>query len=71
MKPIEIAAFSTLGLAFVTVAYLIFSAPEGEADWQKFVAEHHCQSVGGEGGNNRGGWRCDDGKIHYRWRQQK
>lgn len=71
MKPIETAAFSALGLAAATVGYLILSSPEGEDDWQKFVQDHHCQSVGETGGSNRGGWRCDDGQIHYRWRQQK
>jgi hypothetical protein len=71
MKPLEIAVFSALGLALVTVVYLILSAPEGEADWLAFVEKHHCQSVGAMDGSNRGGWRCDDGQIHYRWRQQK
>ncbi len=71
MKPLEMAVFSALGIALVTVAYLILSAPEGEADWQAFVAAHHCQSVGAADGSNRGGWRCDDGRVHYRWRQQK
>ena len=71
MKPFELMAFAGLGVALVTVGYLIFSAPEGEADWQKFVRENHCKSVGSTDGSNRGGWRCDDGQIHYRWRQQK
>ena len=71
MKLIEIGAFSTLGIATITVGYLIISAPEGEKDWQQFVQDHHCKSVGTDGGNNRGGWQCDDGQVHCRWRQQK
>jgi hypothetical protein len=71
MKRLEIAAFSVLGVAALTVGYLILSAPEGEADWQRFVKANHCKAVGAMDGSNRGGWRCDDGQIHYRWRQQK
>ena len=71
MKPLETAIFAGLGIALLVVAYLILSAHEGEGDWQKFVEENHCQAVGSADGSNRGGWRCDDGKIHYRWRQQK
>ena len=71
MKPLEIGVFATLGVAAITVGYLIISAPEGEQDWQEFLKAHHCTSVGAEGGNNRGGWKCDDGQVHYRWRQQK
>lgn len=57
--------------AAVVVAYLLVSAPEADLDWEDFKATHHCQSVGVESGNNRAGWRCDDGKVYYRWRQQK
>ena len=71
MTPFQTGTFAALGLAAITVAYLILSAPEGEEDWQEFVQKHHCTSVGADGGNNRGGWKCDDGQIHYRWRQQK
>jgi hypothetical protein len=71
MKPMDIAVFSALGIALMFVAYLILTAHEGEGDWQKFVGANHCQAVGAADGSNRGGWRCDDGRIHYRWRQQK
>lgn len=71
MKPLEIAAFGGLGVAFITVVMMMLSAPEGEADWDAYVQEHHCKSQGSMDGSNRGGWLCDDGKIHYRWRQQR
>lgn len=71
MKPTEIAVFTGMGVALMAVAYLILTAHEGEGDWQKFVEANHCQAVGASDGTNRSGWRCDDGKIHYRWRQQK
>lgn len=64
-------AFAALALAGVVVIYLLFSAHEADEDWERFKQDRHCQSVGREAGNNQGGWRCDDGKIYYRWRQQK
>lgn len=63
--------FAALALAAGMALYLLFSVHESEADWEAFKQAHHCASVGREAGNNQGGWRCDDGKIHYRWRQQK
>jgi hypothetical protein len=63
--------FGGLSLAAAAVAYLLVFAQEGDADWEAFKAAHHCQSVGAQAGNNQGGWRCDDGAVHYRWRQQK
>ena len=63
--------FGSLAVAGAVVIYLIQFAEEGEEDWDAFKTAHHCQSVGQQAGNNQGGWRCDDGEIHYRWRQQK
>lgn len=71
MKPVEILVFGILAAAMVVVAVLIYSAPEGGEDWDAYVREHHCRAVGAADGSNRGGWRCDDGQVHYRWRQQR
>ena len=70
-KPWEILAFGTLAVAGLTVIVKIVAAPEGEEDWAAFKEKHHCVSVAQEQGGNGAGWRCDDGQIHYRWRQQK
>jgi len=66
-KPI----FAGLTLAAGSVVYLLAFAPEADEEWEAFKTAHHCHSVGQQAGNNQGGWRCDDGEIHYRWRQQK
>lgn len=71
MKPFEILLFGGLGVALVAAVYLMVSAPEGDSDWLRFVEKNHCKAVGSADGSNRGGWRCDDGKIYHRWRQQK
>lgn len=63
--------FGLIALFGAVVLYLLLTANEADEDWNRFVAEHHCVSVGHQAGNNQGGWRCDDGQIHYRWRQQK
>jgi hypothetical protein len=64
-------AFAALLAAGAVVVYLLFSAQGAEEDWEQFKQSRHCQSVGRELGSNQGGWRCDDGAVHYRWRQQK
>ncbi|RYU57527.1 hypothetical protein EWI61_12580 [Methylolobus aquaticus] len=69
-KPWEILAFGSLGVAGLVVAFMIFVAPEGEADWQEFAQKHHCVSVAKERIGHGSGYRCDDGEVHYRWRQQ-
>ena len=70
-KPLEIVAFGTLAVAGLGAMMMIFIAPEGEQDWAEFKEKHHCVSVAKERGGDGAGWYCDDGEIHYRWRQQK
>ncbi|MFN5745907.1 MAG: hypothetical protein ACK443_07465 [Methylococcaceae bacterium] len=71
MSRLSILAFSALVIAMAYVSYLIVSAPEGGEAWDQFVREHQCSPVSSADGSNRGGWRCADGTLHYRWRQQK
>lgn len=71
LKGWEAVAFGALGAAGLGAAIMIVGAPEGEDDWQAFKEAHHCVSVAQARGSNGSGWYCDDGKIHYRWRQQK
>lgn len=71
MKSMHTILLTGLGIASVMVIYLLTSVHEGEEDWQQFVEANQCRSISNEDGSNRGGWRCHDGKIHYRWRQQK
>ncbi len=71
MTRLEIIAFGSLAAGLVAALVMMKTTPEGEADWEAFVRDHHCVAVGATDGSNRGGWRCDDGRIHYRWRQQR
>lgn len=70
-KPLEIFIFGLLCVAGGMVVYLLFTAQEADEDWEAFKERHHCMSVGEQAGNQQGGWRCDDGEVHYRWRQQR
>jgi hypothetical protein len=69
-KPWEMLAFGSLAVAGLAVMFMIFVAPEGESDWQEFAKKHNCVSVAKERKGAGSGYRCDDGQIHYRWRQQ-
>lgn len=71
LKPLETFAFGGLAVGLIGAVIMMKSAPEGEEEWNAYVRDHHCQAVGTTDGSNRGGWRCDDGKVHYRWRQQR
>lgn len=70
-KPWEIAVFVVLAVAGLTVVLRIFGAPEAEGDWEEFKRKNHCVSLAQERGGRAAGWRCDDGEVHYRWRQQQ
>lgn len=67
----EIVVFGILAVAGLSVVLMIISVPEGDREWEEFKARNHCLSVAQERGGRAAGWRCDDGEIHYRWRQQK
>lgn len=69
-RPREILAFGALAAAGLGVLVMIFLAPEAEQDWEDFKRNHHCVSLAEERGGRVAGWRCDDGEVHYRWRQQ-
>lgn len=42
-----------------------------EDEWQSFRDAHHCTPVAVTDGSNRSGYQCDDGQVHYRWRQMR
>jgi hypothetical protein len=61
------------GVAFAVIAetFLLASVRGGEEDWVAYRDAHHCTPVAVTDGSNRAGWKCDDGKVHYRWRQMR
>jgi len=60
-----------LALAVIGDAFLLSHNRNGEDDWADFRDAHHCTPLMETDGSNRAGYRCDDGKVHYRWRQMR
>ena len=42
-----------------------------EEAWAAFRDTHHCSPLAHSDGSNRSGYLCDDGQVHYRWRQMR
>ena len=59
------------GAAAVKLLSLYLSTNTDDSRWERFKAEHHCQLLVNDRGSQRLSWQCDDGEIHYRWRQQR
>jgi len=63
--------FGGVIFAVVAEAFLLMGNRIGESDWVAFRDAHHCVPVAVTDGSNRAGYECDDGQIHYRWRQMR
>lgn len=63
--------FGGMAFAVLAEAFLLMSSHSGEEDWVAFRDAHHCVPVGVIDGSNRSGYQCDDGQVHYRWRQMR
>lgn len=61
------------GVAFAVIAetLLLMNNRRGEDDWVAFREQHHCKPLAVTDGSNRAGYECDDGQVHYRWRQMR
>lgn len=57
-------------IALCVVLWLLWGAQHAEEDWEAFVLKNDCVRLSDIERNSRPGWRCADGKVHYRWRQQ-
>lgn len=60
-----------IALTIIAEALLLMSNRAGESDWAAFRDAHHCVPVAVTDGSNRAGYQCDDGQVHYRWRQMR
>ena len=70
-KPFD--ALLTLGFIIVVLilSRLYFSMNPDDAVWEQFKVEHDCKLRMTKTGTQRSSWSCNDGKIYYRWRQQR
>ena len=58
-------------IAIFTLLHLYASVTTDDGQWERFKADHHCRLLVNERGSQRLSWQCDDGKLYYRWRQQR
>ena len=63
--------FGGVAFAILAEASLLMYNRSEEDDWVAFRDTHHCTPVAVTDGSNRAGYQCDDGKVHYRWRQMR
>ena len=59
------------GAVLIELSSLYMGVNTDDGQWEQFKADHHCRLLINESGNQRLSWQCDDGEIHYRWRQQR
>jgi hypothetical protein len=63
--------FASLLVAMLGDILLLQHNRSKEDDWESYRVAHHCTPVGVTDGSNRSGYQCDDGEVHYRWRQMR
>jgi len=69
-KPLDIFLYLVVGGIVIKLLSLYFSVSVDDGNWEQFRLEHHCQ-IQVSSGKQDSGWLCDDGKVYYRWRQQR
>jgi hypothetical protein len=71
LKPIDLLLILLFAIVIFKVSSLYFSVNTDDGKWEQFKVENHCKLRTTETGTQRLSWECDDGKIYYRWRQQR
>jgi hypothetical protein len=70
-KSIDILLMFIFAVVVLKLSSLYFSVNVDDGNWGQFKSEHSCKLLTTETGTQRLSWKCDDGKIYYRWRQQR
>jgi hypothetical protein len=70
-KPIDVLLILLFATVMIKLSSLYFSVNADDGNWEQFKSEHGCKLLTTETGTRRLSWECDDGKIYYRWRQQR
>jgi hypothetical protein len=71
IKFIDLLLIILFTIIILKLSSLYFSVNTDDGNWEQFKVAHHCKLQTTETGTRRLSWRCDDGKIYYRWRQQR
>jgi len=70
-KPFDFMLMLLFAIVIIKLSSLYFSVNVDDGNWEQFKSEHNCKLLTTETGTQRLSWECDDGKIYYRWRQQR
>lgn len=64
-----------IGLAILVLVLgevlLLANNRNNEDGWAEYRDSHNCKAVAQIEVSNRAGYLCDDGEVHYRWRQMR
>jgi hypothetical protein len=63
--------FFILAAAVVKLISLNTGVTVDDDQWEDFKSQHNCQLQKSAYGNQKASWLCNDGKVYYRWRQQR
>jgi hypothetical protein len=64
-------AFLVLAAVVIKLISLNTGVTVDDDTWNAFKTTHNCQLQKSAYGNQEASWLCDDGKVYYRWRQQR
>ncbi len=70
-KPLDMVLYLVFAIAIIKLYSLYFSVNVDDANWGKFSIENNCNLQKTEYGIQKASWKCDDGKVYYRWMHQK
>jgi hypothetical protein len=70
-KPLDLLILLGFLLVIIQLFNIYFSVDIDDGDWDEFKREHHCKMQLKTQGLPHTSWECDDGKVYYRWRQQR
>jgi hypothetical protein len=70
-KVFDIVVFVLLAAVVIKLISLNTGVTVDDDTWNDFKTEHNCQLQKSAYGNQEASWLCDDGKVYYRWRQQR
>ena len=70
-NPLDCFLILAFSIAIIKISSLYFSVNVDDGSWDKFKLENNCKLQMNEYGNKRLSWKCEDGKVYYRWMQQR
>jgi hypothetical protein len=70
-KPFDALLMLGFVIVVLIMCRLYFSVNTDDAAWEQFKVVHDCKLRMTKTGTQRSSWTCNDGKIYFRWRQQR